>query len=229
MPRGKLLNGLVTQQKVLRAAVALFLEKGYTRTTTGEIAKAAGIGQSSFFHVFPSKEALLLELVKRMFSGQFALAGQHSGEQDPVLLYAVETALQLHIAELTEPLRELYVTGYSLPSTSAYIYRSTAERLQGIFGEYLPHAQAKDFYEMEIASAGIMRSFMAVPCDLYFTAEVKIARFLDCALKLYDVPEEKRAAITAAVLRLDLHAMAADIIQKTVQQAEKGFEALTEK
>ena len=92
MPKGKLLNGLVTQQKVLRAAVALFLEKGYTRTTTGEIAKAAGIGQSSFFHVFPSKEALLLELVKRMFSGQFALAGQHSGEQDPVLLYAVETA-----------------------------------------------------------------------------------------------------------------------------------------
>ena len=229
MPRGKLLNGLVTQQKVLRAAVALFLEKGYTRTTTGEIAKAAGIGQSSFFHVFPSKEALLLELVQRMFSGQFALAGQHSGEQDPVLLYAVETALQLHIAELTEPLRELYVTGYSLPSTSAYIYRSTAERLQGIFGEYLPHAQAKDFYEMEIASAGIMRSFMAVPCDLYFTAEVKIARFLDCALKLYDVPKEKRAAITAAVLQLDLHTMAASIIQKTVQQAEKGFEALTEK
>ncbi len=229
MPRGKLLNGLVTQQKVLRAAVALFLEKGYTRTTTGEIAKAAGIGQSSFFHVFPSKEALLLELVKRMFSGQFALAGQHSGEQDPVLLYAVETALQLHIAELTEPLRELYVTGYSLPTTSAYIYRSTAERLQGIFGEYLPHAQAKDFYEMEIASAGIMRSFMAVPCDLYFTAEVKIARFLDCALKLYDVPEEKRAAITAAVLQMDLHTMASGIIQKTVQQAEKGFEALTEK
>lgn len=105
MPRGKLLNGLVTQQKVLRGAVTLFLEKGYTKTTTGEIAKAAGIGQSSFFHVFPSKEALLLELVKRMFSGQFALAGQHSGEQDPVLLYAVETALQLHIAELTEPLR----------------------------------------------------------------------------------------------------------------------------
>ena len=229
MPRGKLLNGLVTQQKVLRAAVALFLEKGYTRTTTGEIAKAAGIGQSSFFHVFPSKEALLLELVKRMFSGQFALAGQHSGEQDPVLLYAVETALQLHIAELTEPLRELYVTGYSLPTTSAYIYHSTAKRLQTIFGPYLPHAQAKDFYEMEIASAGIMRSFMAVPCDLYFTAEVKIARFLDCALKLYDVPEEKRAAITAAVLRLDLHAMAADIIQRTVRQAEKGFEALTEK
>ena len=192
MPRGKLLNGLVTQQKVLRAAVALFLEKGYTRTTTGEIAKAAGIGQSSFFHVFPSKEALLLELVKRMFSGQFALAGQHSGEQDPVFLYAVETALQLHIAELTEPLRELYVTAYTLPSTSAYLYRSTAKRLEGIFGDYLPDAEAKDFYEMEIASTGMMRSFMAVPCDVYFTVERKIARFLECALKLCNVPPERR-------------------------------------
>lgn len=192
MPRGKLLNGLVTQQKVLRAAVALFLEKGYTRTTTGEIAKAAGIGQSSFFHVFPSKEALLLELVQRMFSGQFALAGQHSGEQDPVLLYAVETALQLHIAELTEPLRKLYVTAYTLSSTSAYLYRSTAKRLEGIFGDYLPDAEAKDFYEMEIASTGMMRSFMAVPCDVYFTVERKIARFLECALKLYNVPPERR-------------------------------------
>lgn len=228
MPRGKLLNGLVTQQKVLRAAVALFLEKGYTRTTTGEIAKAAGIGQSSFFHVFPSKEALLLELVKRMFGGQFDLAGQCSGTEDPVFLYAVETSLQLHIAELSEPLRELYVVGYSLPTTSAYIYLSTAKRLQKIFGPYLPDAQPKDFYEMEIASASMMRGFMTVPCDVYFTIEAKITRFLDCALKLYDVPKEKRAAITAAVLQMDLHTMALGIIQKTVQQAEKGFEALTE-
>lgn len=229
MPKGKLLNGLITQQKVLRAAVALFLEKGYTKTTTGEIAKAAGIGQSSFFHVFPSKEALLLELVQRMFAGQFDLAGQHSGAEDPVFLYAVETALQLHIAELTEPLRELYVMGYTLPSTSAFIYRSTAARLQKIFGEYLPNAEPKDFYEMEIASGSIMRGFMSVPCDVYFTMEAKISRFLDCSLKLYDVPKEKRAAITAAVLRMDLHTMASGIIQKTVQQAEKGFEALTEK
>ena len=229
MPKGKLLNGLVTQQKVLRSGVALFLEKGYTRTTTGEIATAAGIGQSSFFRVFPSKEALLLELVKRMFGGQFDHAGQHSGAEDPVLLYAVETALQLHIAELTEPLRELYVMAYSLPTTADFLYRSTSKRLQTIFSAYLPDAQPKDFYEMEIASAGIMRGFMSVPCDLYFTPEAKITRFLDCSLKLYNVPEEKRAAITAAVLQMNLHTMAADIIQKTVQQAEKGFEALTEK
>ena len=188
--RGKQASGLLTQQKMLRAAVKLFLEKGYEGTTTAEIARAAGMTASSFFRAFPSKEALLLELVQRMFSGQFDLAEQHSAAQDPVLLYAVETAIQLHIAELTEPLRELYVTAYTLPSTSAYLYRSTAKRLEGIFGDYLPDAEAKDFYEMEIASAGMMRSFMAVPCDVYFTEERKIARFLECALKLYNVQVE---------------------------------------
>ena len=108
------------------------------------------------------------------------------------MLYAVETAIQLHIAELTEPLRKLYVTAYTLSSTSAYLYRSTAKRLEGIFGDDLPDAEAKDFYEMEIASTGMMRSFVAVPCDMYFTVERKIARFLECALKLYNVPSERR-------------------------------------
>ena len=190
--RGKQASGLLTQQKMLRAAVKLFLKKRYEGTTTAEIARAAGMPPSSFFRAFPSKEALLLELDKRMFSGQFTLAEQHSAAQDPVLLYAVETAIQLHIAELTEPLRELYVTAYTLPSTSAYLYRSTAKRLEGIFGDYLPDAEAKDFYEMEIASTGMMRSFVAVPCDVYFTVERKIARFLECALKLYNVLPERR-------------------------------------
>ena len=214
--------------RLCAVGMELFRRDGL-RFTMQQAAAMMHISKKTIYAVYPSKEALLLELVKRMFSGQFALAGQHSGEQDPVLLYAVETALQLHIAELPEPLRELYVMAYSLPSIAAYLYKSTTKRLQVIFGPYLPEAQPKDFYEMEIASASIMRGFMSVPCDVYFTMDAKISRFLDCSLKLYDVPKEKRAAITAAVLQMDLHTMALGIIQKTVRQAEKGFEALTER
>ena len=76
--RGKQASGLLTQQKMLRAAVKLFLEKRYEGTTTAEIARAAGMPPSSFFRAFSSQEALLLELDKRMFSGQFTLAEQHS-------------------------------------------------------------------------------------------------------------------------------------------------------
>ena len=85
LPRGKQANGLLTQRKMLRAAITLFLEKGYEKTTTAEISHAAGMTASSFFRAFPSKEGLLLELVQRMFGGQFALAEQHSTGDDPVL------------------------------------------------------------------------------------------------------------------------------------------------
>ena len=221
---------LPAKKRILTVCVKLFLEKGYRKTTLGEILKKADVSCSTFQNIFRAKDGVLTELVEFMFSTQFAMARTNAGDAlPPAYVYAVETALQLHIAELTEPLRELYVTGYSLPTTSAYIYHSTAKRLQTIFGPYLPEAQPKDFYEMEIASGSIMRGFMSVPCDVYFTMETKISRFLDCSLKLYDVPKEKRAAITAAVLQMDLHTMASGIIQKTVQQAEKGFEALTEK
>ena len=59
----------------------------------------------------------------------------------------------------------------------------------GLFGAYLPDAQAKDFCEMEIASAGIVRGFMAVPCG-----RGEGILFLDSSLKLYDIPMEKRQA-----------------------------------
>mgnify|MGYP000805680782 CR=1 FL=1 len=186
--RGKQASGLLTQQKMLRAAVKLFLEKRYEGTTTAEIARAAGMPPSSFFRAFPSKEALLLELDKRMFSGQFTLAEQHSaaralrgGDGCPAPHRRADRAAARAVRD-----------GLHAPSISAYLYRSTAKRLEGIFGDDLPDAEAKDFYEMEIASTGMMRSFVAVPCDMYFTVERKIARFLECALKLCNVPPERR-------------------------------------
>ena len=181
------------KRRILTACVRLFLEKGYTNTKVAEILKEADVSAGSFQNIFRTKDGVLTELIGMMFSRQFgAVRPLAANAPSPVYLYAVETAIQLHIAELTEPLRKLYVTAYTLPSTSAYLYRSTAKRLEGIFGDYLPDAEAKDFYEMEIASTGMMRSFMAVPCDVYFTVERKIARFLECALKLYNVPPERR-------------------------------------
>ena len=95
--RGKQASGLLTQQKMLRAAVKLFLEKGYEGTTTAEIARAAGMTPSSFFRAFPSKEALLLELDKRMFSGQFTLAEQHSAAAARAVRDGLHVAVDLGI------------------------------------------------------------------------------------------------------------------------------------
>ncbi len=225
-PRGKQTNGLLTQQKMLRAAVALFLESGYEKTTTAKIAKAAGMTQSSFFRAFASKEALLLELVRRMFGGQFALAEQHSGIEDPVLLYAVETSLQLHIAELTEPLRELYGWGIPCRPPRRISIRAWQGRLQSIFGKYMPDLELKDFYKWKLhrqASCGA-----SWQCRVMFISpwKRKFLAFWNVRSSCMMCRRSREKGVIAAVLQMDLRRMAEEIIQKTVAQAEEGFAAL---
>lgn len=222
-PRGKQPSGLLTQQKMLRAAAIQFLEKGYEGATTADIAREAGMTPSSFFRAYANKEALLLEFVKWIFVGQYDLAQKISGCEEPLMVCAVESGLEFHTSELSEPLRELYVTAYTLPSTSRYIYRVMSERLFRVFSQSQPELQAKDFYELEIASASMIRGYMAVPCDMYFTVETKITRFLDCALKLYNVAAPERERIIAATLSMDLRATAEDIVRTTVKKIEDGL------
>lgn len=57
MPRGLQQKGLTRRNKMLLAAVKLFLENGYEKTTTAAIARKAGMAPSSFFAAFENKEA----------------------------------------------------------------------------------------------------------------------------------------------------------------------------
>mgnify|MGYP000143369942 CR=1 FL=1 len=152
---------------------------------------------SSFFRAFPSKEALLLELDKRMFSGQFTLAEQHSaaralrgGDGYPAPHRRADRAAA---GVVCDGILSAHHRGISLQKHN----EAAASHLRALSAG----GTAQGLYEMEIASASIMRGFMSVPCDVYFTMDAKISRFLDCSLKLYDVPKEKRAAITAQSCR----------------------------
>ncbi|AFU97603.1 TetR/AcrR family transcriptional regulator [Simiduia agarivorans] len=51
---------------ILRAAAALFREKGFNRTTVRDIAADVGILSGSLFHHFPNKEAILAQLMEEL-------------------------------------------------------------------------------------------------------------------------------------------------------------------
>ena len=145
---------------------------------------------------------------------------------DPTFnIYAMETALQLHIAEMSDELRELYVTAYTLPRTAAYIYENMIDKIEAFFAPYLPGAEKNDFYELEIAAAGVMRGFMARHCDLYFTIERKTERCLSCCFKLYEVPREVYMPALQQALAVDLASVARMVVDKTVRAAEESVEA----
>lgn len=62
------------EKKILTVCVQLFLEQGYKQTTISQIVKKAGVARGSFQNLFSTKDAILMELVGTMFSGQFGVA-----------------------------------------------------------------------------------------------------------------------------------------------------------
>lgn len=52
-----------TAAKILDAAVEIFAEKGYSATTTSEIAKKAEVAEGTVFRYFPKKKDLLTKVV----------------------------------------------------------------------------------------------------------------------------------------------------------------------
>lgn len=218
--RGK--NFEKNKSKVLHVVAKMFLAQGYHKTTLREIATESGIAYSSLINIFGSKEGMLSELVAYVLEGQFTAteALLRGVTEDKILFYAAETVLQLHMAESHEHIREMYNVSYSLPETSRVIYSTITGKLQQIFGEHLPRLDAKDFYCLELASGGIMRSFMTVPTDVFFTMEMKIRSFLQATLRVFLVPEEKITEAIAFVSEFDFEKIAEEVIANMLSYLE---------
>ena len=216
---------LPAKKRILTVCVRLFLEKGYKRSTLAEIIKKADVSYSTFQNIFRAKDGVLTELVEFMFSNQFAMARDEAGAKlPPVYVYAVETAIQITLTELNENLREIYIEAYTEKEASEYILRETAKELHGIFGSYLPDATERDFYNMEIGSASIMRGYMAHPCDEELTLEKKLRLFLTMSLRAYNVPKEEVEQVIRFVEGLDIRAIAEQGMQKLFKALAMRYE-----
>lgn len=218
-------DGIETKKKILTVCVRLFLEQGYKETTITQIVEEAGVVRGSFQNLFPTKDSVLMELVKTMFDGQFGAAkGIVGGGFAPVYAYAVETAIQLTLTELNESLREIYIEAYTLPDTSEYIHLNTTAELKEIFGANFPDYSDSDFYEMEIGTAGLMRSYMVRKCDIHFPLGKKLDRFLTAAMRIYKVPEEEQKNVLGFVANLDIKSIAGEVMQRLFKALEMKFE-----
>ena len=67
------------REEILRAALRLFVRKGYAGTKVGDIAEAVGMSTGLMFHYFESKEALYEELIGLGVGGPMAMMDGGAG------------------------------------------------------------------------------------------------------------------------------------------------------
>jgi len=77
---------LPTADRIVFAAMELFGEKGYGSTSVADILRAADANSGSLYHAFPTKQDVLLEVLRRYRDGIDAmlLAPAWAGVDDPV-------------------------------------------------------------------------------------------------------------------------------------------------
>ena len=218
-------DGLQTEKRILQACVRLFLENGYHQTTMVQILKEAQVSSSSFQNLFRSKDGVLRELVDFMFENQFGTARKVAGaELPPVYVYAVETALQITLTELNENLRQIYLEAYTQQRLLDCIQRATAKELHRIFGPYQPELTERDFYELELGTAGLMRGYMAHACTADFPLERKLEKFLTLALRGYKVPEEEVQQVLAFLGGLDIRGIAQKVMEELFRKLAMRYD-----
>ena len=212
------------KKRILTACVKMFIEKGFFKTTMLDIIKEADVSAGTFQNIFRTKDGVLFALVEVMFANQFAMARAALNGVDGIQVYAIETALQLAITECNENLREIYVEAYTQPALCEYICQKTAKENAKFFSAYNPTWNESDFYEAELGSSGMMRSFMARKTDVYFTLQKKTERFLRMAFDVYHVDEETAQNAVQAIKAMNIIDTANSVMDKLFAMLEMTFD-----
>ena len=205
----------ITKSLVLHAASKLFIEKGYANTRIKDIAEEANVSYNDVFRQFGDKDTIVSELIGLVLECQFETSEKLLKDKtdNKLYLYAFETVLQLCIAESMEHIREMYIVSYSMPHSLQQVHKTLTKKIEEVFKDMLPNLETKDFYELEIASAGIMRGYISVPCDMYFTMDRKLKRFIESNFKIYDVSNEVIKEVLDFLKQFDFKEIANEVLK----------------
>lgn len=211
-----------SRKLVLRASAGLFVQKGYTATTLRQISTASDVNMGTLVHIYEHKDKILLDLVSHALEAQYSAAEKllQGTAKDEILLWVAEAVLRLHIAESNEQMRELLLAAYSNPEIAVIAHQHAAAKHADAFRQFCPQYETKDFFELEIAAGSIIRGYMAIPCDMYFTMERKVRRFLETSCLIYRVPEERIQRIIQFVTEIDFSQAAQSVIGDIVNQLD---------
>lgn len=215
-----------TEKKILKTAIRLFLENGYSNTTLKSISQECGLRQGTIAYHFHTKEDMLYYLIQALteFHGGIIDNGI-SRSKDILFSYAAEIAIQIALCETDRKAWDLYYSAYSRFKTFEFIKSWAAREHYILFRDRLPEWTESDFRDKEHIASGIELSMFYSPCDRFFTLEKKISLALDSMMLLYNIPEKERTETIEKILKLDCCSIGKEMFERFVNKLDTTAEA----
>ncbi|TGE33507.1 TetR/AcrR family transcriptional regulator [Desulfosporosinus sp. Sb-LF] len=168
---GERLYGELTdkQWKILKAALTVFTEKGYSASTTSEIARVAGVAEGTIFRHFKTKKEILLAtlipLVQNFIGPgvdnslhDLLLQYDHLPMEDVLLLILEDR--QKHVTALWPLLRIVIIEANFHPELKDALINDVVGRVQESFLAFLQQRQFKGELRDDLDAWTMMRSIV---------------------------------------------------------------------
>ena len=141
-------NELVARRRrqIVDAAVHLFIRKGFHKTTTREIAKAAGFSIGTLYEYVTSKEDVLYlvcQAIHTEMEGRLKQKIKHGGNGSQDLRAAIKVYLKV-CDQMSDHILLIYQETKSLPSESRRFVLDAEIKITGLFQDILTRG-VKDF------------------------------------------------------------------------------------
>ena len=201
MARKKVVNE--TKNAIIRVAIEMFLERGFTNTSARAIAAELGISTGNITFYFPSKEHLLMVLVEMLCDSQWSMLEQQADEEETALMaFCMETMTVAVACEQNEIARDLFLSVFQSELCRNLLRENHVARAERIFSEYCGDWTHQQFRIAEILVMGIQYAVI-IPTDVEIPLSERIAGALNQILSIYGVPENNRAEKIRRILALD--------------------------
>jgi AcrR family transcriptional regulator len=177
------------RERLVRAAFALFAERGFSATTVEDITNLADVGKGTFFNYFPSKDHIVAGHVQGRMERirQFVTEASQSAEPMNELLYRLAVSLTGDAAGSPAMLHSIFVAVFANESVRG-IMAEGLERGRKFLEELIVLRQQRGEIRADLAAGEITLGFQRALLGTVFLWSLAPARPLaDCLREMANV------------------------------------------
>lgn len=201
-----------TKHDIVRCALNLFLERGFSATTAIHIADAVDISTGNLTYYFPTKEHLLAELVDMLCQFEWNMMEEEAKESTSSLLaVCLELVTIAAACEQDAVAKDFFLASYRNQMTMELIRKNDKQRAMGVFREFCPDWTEEQYESAETLVSGIEYATL-LTTEHSAPLETRIAAALEAILMIYQVPEQLRRQKIEKVLALDYRKLSLRIL-----------------